>query len=358
MDINSKDRGPAGPRLVDSLKDFSLEIPGRTAAVEGRRVETLERLDAGTAAALADTVEAQVGKTAEIGRDNVVTKAEVAALEQQKASLGETKAAVNAELPLLKKLVERPKPEAIDLPKAVRTITRHVSSPYDPNFVDLSALPPGIRKLALEVLDTLDAVSSKPGAEVHDLREDRRIDNAILARFQALSDHELLTFGAGSPGQQRSVAAMVHRHINSETEERLTEPKNPRAVRKDFPVEGASVALETVPLPDYSKEGRRTYHNLNRVLLVKVPPGHKVLINAQSPMLDAQGKQNGLELMEQLLKPTEGNQRHELAYLPGIKDGKAAELWVTVLKGDQVVSNRNFAVPENPITSETVTVRT
>ena len=91
---------------------------------------------------------------------------------------------------------------------------------------------------------------------------------------------------------------------------------------------------------------------------MKVPPGHKVLINAQSPMLDAQGKQNGLELMEQLLKPTEGNQRHELAYLPGIKDGKAAELWVTVLKGDQVVSNRNFAVPENPITSETVTVRT
>lgn len=358
MDINFKDRGPGGARLVDPLKDFSLEIPGRAGAVEGRRIETLEQLGSATAAALADTIETQLGKTAEIGRDNVVTKAEVTALEQQKASLGETKAAVNLELPLLKALVERPNPEPIDLPKAVRTITRHVSSPYDPNFVDLSELPPGIRKLALEVLDTLDALSSGPGSEKHDLREDRRIDNAILARFQALSDHELTAFGQGSPESQRSVANMVHRHINAETEERLTEPKNPRSVRKDFPVEGASVALETVPLPDYSKEGRKTYHNLNRVLLVKVPPGHKVLINAQSPMFDAQGKPNGLELMEQLLKPTEGSQRHELAYLPGIKDGKAAELWITVLKGDQVVSNRNFAVPENPITTETVTVRT
>ena len=181
------------------------------------------------------------------------------------------------------------------------------------------------------------------------------ISQAILRKFLDLSDLELAAFEPDGPtvgaSGQRAVAEKLLRHISAEELVRETEPNNPRPAVSRFPVQGADVKLVTTPVPDYERTGRNTYHNLNRVLEVKVPPGHTVLLNVQSP---ASGQLNMAELV---LTPSKDGLSQELPYLPGLKDGNPAEVWITVLKGKEVVSNVSLSVPENPITTRTDTVR-
>ena len=360
MDIKHKKVGNAG--LVDSLRDFNLEIGGRSAPVAGRRLETLQALKVGGAAKLADNVQAEVGPSSEVGRDGLVTATEVAALasDAQLAKLGARRPGIEAQLPLLSKLVERPAAEPIALTPAYREIRREVSTRYDPQGEALSRLPAGFKAMAERVLDTLDnADAATRGENLHDLRLGKEISNALLERFLDLSDLELAAFEPDGPklggAGQRAVAEKLRRHLNEEVSSRDLEPANPRAAVTRFPVKGAEVKLETVPVPDYEQVGRNRVHNLNRVLTVQVPPGHTVLVNAQATTRTALGGPN-TELGERVLSPTPNGAPHELNYLPGIAEGNPAELWITVLKGTEVIGNQSFAVPQNPITERVTRV--
>jgi hypothetical protein len=346
VDIKHTKMGNAG--LVDPLNDFSLELRGQTAPIQGRRLETLRRVGAGAAGRLADHVAIHApGVDPAVATDGFVTAKEVALLAQQSDS---------AQLPLLEKLMERPASVPVALTPAVRLIRREVQGKYDPSWVELSELAPGFRQMAQRVLETLDLkLSEERGAEEHAHSFENKISQDILQKFLGLSDLELAAFEPDGPklgaAGQRVVAEKLLRHITAEEQVRETEPKHPRPAVTNFPVQGAQVRLVTTPVPDFEREGRNTYHNLNRVLEVKVPAGHTVLLNVQSP---GKGQLNVAELV---LTPSKDGLFQELPYLPGLKDGAAAEVWVTVLKGKDVVSNVSLSVPDNPIFTRTETVR-
>lgn len=346
MDIKHIKMGNAG--LVDPLNDFSLEIRGQSAPIQGRRLETLRRIGAGAAGKLADhTAVNAPGAGPMVAADGFVTTKEVELLKQQSDS---------AQLPLLEKLMSRPESQPVQLAPAVRVIRREVQGKYDPTCVALDELPGGFKQMALRVLDTLDnKISEERGSEEHDYAYEKMISQDILRKFLDLSDLELTAFEPDGPKVgavgQRVLAEKLLRHITAEEMVRETEPRDPPPAVTRFPVQGADVRLVTTPVPDYEREGRNTYHNLNRVLEVKVPPGHTVLLNVQSP---AGGQLNMAELV---LTPSKDGQARELPYLPGLKDGSAAEVWVTVLKDKEVVSNVSLSVPDNPIFTRTDTVR-
>ncbi|MCA9549531.1 MAG: hypothetical protein KC933_05805 [Myxococcales bacterium] len=306
MDIKHIKMGNAG--LVDPLNDFSLEIRGQSAPIQGRRLETLRRIGAGAAGKLADhTAVNAPGVGPAVATDGFVTTKEVELLKQQSDS---------AQLPLLEKLMSRPESQPVQLAPAVRVIRREVQGKYDPTWVGLDELPGGFKQMAQRVLDTLDnKLSEERGSEEHDYAYEKMISQDVLRRFLDLSDLELAAFEPDGPkvgaSGQRAVAEKLLRHISAEELVRETEPNNPRPAVSRFPVQGADVKLVTTPVPDYERTGRNTYHNLNRVLEVKVPPGHTVLLNVQSP---ASGQLNMAELV---LTPSKDGLSQELPYLPG-----------------------------------------
>ncbi|MCK6546011.1 hypothetical protein L6R52_09090 [Myxococcota bacterium] len=338
--------GSAG--LVDGLRDFNVRVTGDTQP--GRRAETLERVGLGRSAGLADAIETETGRAPGIARDGLVLATEVAALAQPEvlAKLGVRGAAVAAELPRLAKLVERPAAEPLALTPAFIEVRREVSRPYDPSWVELAELPPTYRAMATRVIDTLDALeSASTGREEHTLAYDKKVSTEIIDRFLALSDLELATYEPGpriGAAGQRRVAEKLRAHIEQETHVRDLVPSNPRPVMTRFPVSAATVRLATTPVPDYEQVGRNRVHNLNRALLVDVPAGHTVIVNAQAAQ-----RGGATDVGERVLGPTKPGQPHELDYLPGVADGQPAEVWITVLKGKDVVANQVFAVPANPI---------
>lgn len=332
--------GPA-PGVVDPLKDFNLELAGQKQTLTGRRTDTLALLGLDAPAQRADQVVRQTpGASPALAVDQFVTAEEVRRLGALHP---------DPQRPLLEQLLERPAPQPLGLTKAERVIRREIEARYDPNWVELGELPESFRKLALRILDTFDAKTSAESLrEEHPRREEGKISVAIIEAYKALSDLELYTFDPDqaniTAAHRRSLANTLLRHLTAEGAARETEPQHPKPAVTRLPVTGAKINLVTTPVPDVERNGRQTYHNLNRVLEVKVEPGHTVVINVQSVGKDQLG------LAEQVLKAKANGTSHELPYLPGVSKGEPAEVWITVLKGKEVVANVNYALPPNPIT--------
>lgn len=322
-------------RLTDQAEPFT-----------ARRTETLEALGLSAQARLADHVAVHTPNSGpRIAADGFVTSEEATRLAELRPTP-----------PLLAQVLERPASQPLELSKAERVIRREVWSTYDPSWVELKDLPAGFRPLALRILEALDAkFSAETNSEEYPHSLEGMISEAIIAKYKALDDLELVAYDPAQPkvtaADRRAMADTLLRHITAETNVSETEPQHPRPAVTRFPVAGAKIDLVTTPVPDYEAVGRLSYHNLNRVVEVKPLPGHTVVINVQSV------KKGEVSLAEHVLKHKADGTSHELPYLPGISSGEPAEVWITVLKDKEVVANVNYAVPKNPIVKRIDTVR-
>lgn len=355
--------GPAG--LKDLVNDFVVKIEGaKSGPIDARRLETLEALRLGGIGKLADHMATTaLDRGPEVATDGLITPAEVRELAKTEAFTTGLGSKVN--LKLLESLVTRPKAQPLGLEPAERIITRreaylYPSSPEVGREAGLEQLGPTHRAMARRVLETLDRhTSGTTETEFHEHALAGVINEALLDRFRGLSDLELSAYEPDGPkvgaAGQRAVAEKLRKHLQ-EHDTRELEPRNPRPVVNRFPVEAIKLRLETDPVPDAVRSGRLSLNQLNRALVVDVPPGYTAVLNVQSRSKPSPGSDT-LQMAEYVIPPTAKDEPAELARVPGIDRGAPAEVWVVVMKGREVVSNQSFLVPENPITERIRTER-
>lgn len=326
----------------DVLNDGVLTIEGRRPFC-GRRAETLARLGFEEFAGKIDAASVVAGVTSEkIERDGILTKEELKVLGKT-VEVPKTVAA----------LLQRPSPVAVKLAPAERVVTTQVRAHYNPECIRLEELNPGYRAIAEGVLASLDrkemqehgysrgGYSSEGVITSHYLLEYLSLDAQALA---ALTPKE----GLPSKVLRRQAEALL-RHITLATFDKETR-SYPSAVTS-FPVSEAKVRLVTSVRPDVSGLGPGQYHYPSRRLEVSVPEGLTVVLNAQC----AAG--GTVELSEMVLGHRGSTTPYQLPDLPGLGSGQPAELWITVLRGDEVLSNQVFQVPANPIVERSRQVR-
>lgn len=326
----------------DALNDAILTVEGQ-APFCARRAETFERLGLGKAADKLEATAALTGISSErIERDGFITQEELTLLS-----------GASSVPKLARALLERPLPTPVKLTPAERQVTTQVRAHYNPDCVKVEELGAGYRAIADLVLATLDTQEMKSrGYDRGGYSAEGIITSRYLESYLALPPEALCPSTSPTslplPVLLRQAKALL-RHITEATFS--SEARNDAPAVTPFPVAQATIELVTLTREETAGLGLGGYHFPNRRLEVKVPEGHTVVINAQA------ATEGTVALAELVLGHRNTTQPYQLPYLPGLADGEPAELWITVLKGKQVVDNQVFAVPANPITERSRQLR-